>query len=42
MDLDDIGCPARFMIRDRDGKFPSGFDAHLDQDCPLARAAGGG
>jgi transposase InsO family protein len=29
MDLDDVGCRARFMIRDRDGKFPSGFDAVL-------------
>jgi transposase InsO family protein len=29
MDLDDIGCRARFMIRDRDGKFSSGFDAVL-------------
>jgi transposase InsO family protein len=29
MDLADTGCRARFMIRDRDGKFPSGFDAVL-------------
>jgi hypothetical protein len=29
MDLDDIGCPARFMIRDRDTRFGSGFDAVL-------------
>ena len=29
MDLDDVGCRARFMIRDRDGKFPTGFDAVL-------------
>jgi transposase InsO family protein len=29
MDLDDIGCRARFMIRDRDTRFGSGFDAVL-------------
>jgi transposase InsO family protein len=29
MDFDDVGCRARFMIRDRDGKFPTGFDAVL-------------
>jgi len=29
MDLADTGCRARFMIRDRGGKFPSGFDAVL-------------
>ncbi|MFI7136128.1 hypothetical protein ACIBQ1_61530 [Nonomuraea sp. NPDC050153] len=22
MDLDDVGCRARYLIRDRDGKFP--------------------
>ncbi|MEU7364572.1 hypothetical protein AB0B92_03035 [Streptomyces hygroscopicus] len=27
MDLEDVGCRARFMIRDRDGKFPRLFDA---------------
>jgi hypothetical protein len=27
MDFDDVGCRARFLIRDRDGKFSSGFDA---------------
>ena len=29
MDLEDVGCQAQFMIRDRDGKFPGGFDAVL-------------
>ncbi|MFD8386611.1 integrase core domain-containing protein [Streptomyces sp. NPDC059679] len=29
MDLEDLGCRARFMIRDRDGKFPVLFDAAL-------------
>jgi transposase InsO family protein len=29
MDPEDAGCQARFMIRDRDGKFPELFDAIL-------------
>ncbi|SCG12876.1 hypothetical protein GA0115260_120437, partial [Streptomyces sp. MnatMP-M27] len=29
MDLEDVGCRARFMIRDKDGKFPALFDAVL-------------
>ncbi len=30
MDLEDAGCRARFLIRDRDGKFPALFDSILN------------
>ena len=29
MDLDDAGCAARYVVRDRDGKFPALFDVIL-------------
>ncbi|MCW2890362.1 MAG: hypothetical protein JWL58_7224, partial [Streptosporangiaceae bacterium] len=29
MDLEHAGCRARFLVRDRDGKFPQLFDAVL-------------
>src|SRR4051794_27028791 len=29
MDLEDVGCRARFLIRDRDGKYPGLFDTVL-------------
>jgi putative transposase len=29
MDLSDAGCRARFLIRDRDGKYPALFDTIL-------------
>ncbi|MFD8381439.1 integrase [Streptomyces sp. NPDC059679] len=31
MDLEDAGCRMRFLIRDRDGRFPALFDAILEQ-----------
>jgi putative transposase len=30
VDLEDVGCRARFLIRDRDGKFPVLFDSVLN------------
>ena len=33
MDLEDAGCRARFLIRDRDGKFPGLFDVILADAC---------
>ncbi|MFI9836267.1 hypothetical protein ACIHFD_04490 [Nonomuraea sp. NPDC051941] len=32
MDLDDAGCRARFLLRDRDGKFPALMDEVLTED----------
>jgi transposase InsO family protein len=29
MDLEDAGCRAKYLIRDRDGKYPAGFDQIL-------------
>jgi len=40
MDLEDAGCRARFLSRDRDGKFPGLFDTVL-QDAGIERALSG-
>ncbi|EXU67321.1 hypothetical protein Z951_15360 [Streptomyces sp. PRh5] len=37
MDLEGLGCRARFMIRDRDGKFPALFDDVPPRRCPIRR-----
>ncbi|MEU4570152.1 hypothetical protein [Micromonospora sp. NPDC023956] len=29
MDLKDAGCPVKYLIRDRDGKYPAAFDTIL-------------
>jgi transposase InsO family protein len=29
MDLEDAGCRVKYLIRDRDGKYPAGFDQVL-------------
>jgi hypothetical protein len=29
MDLQDAGCQVKYLIRDRDGKYPASFDAVL-------------
>jgi putative transposase len=29
MDLEDMGCRVKYLIRDRDGKYPARFDAIL-------------
>jgi transposase InsO family protein len=29
MDLEDVGCPVKYLIRDRDGKYPTMFDTIL-------------
>ena len=29
MDLDDAGCRVKYLVRDRDGKYPASFDAIL-------------
>jgi hypothetical protein len=40
MDLEHADCPARFRIRDRDGKFPELFDAIL-KDAGIEVVLGG-
>jgi hypothetical protein len=29
MDIEEAGCPVKYLIRDRDGKYPAVFDAVL-------------
>ena len=42
MDLEDAGCRARFLIRDRDGKFPGLFDVILaDASINVVRSGSG-
>lgn len=42
MDLEDAGCRARFLIRDRDGKFPGLFDVILADAASTLYSAGSG
>ena len=42
MDLEDAGCQARFLIRERDGKFPALFDDILANAASKLYSAGSG